>query len=106
MSKPISELRKNMSDDRNRRINAKTEELKQEMVLCELRQAIDLTQKELAERLHVNQAAISKFESQSDIYISTLRKILSAMGGDLKIVAHFDEGDVLIDQFNDVHCSA
>jgi DNA-binding transcriptional regulator YiaG len=106
VSRPISELRNNMSADRRRRILAKTEALKQEMALCELRQAIDLTQKELAERLNVNQAAISKFESQSDIYIGTLRKIIYAMGGDLKIVAHFDEGDVLIDQFNDVHCSA
>lgn len=105
MSKPISELRKDMSAERQRRILAKTEKLKHEMALSELRQAIDLTQKELAERLHVNQAAISKFESQSDIYISTLRKIICAMGGDLKIIAHFDEGDVLIDQFYDMHCS-
>jgi transcriptional regulator with XRE-family HTH domain len=102
MSKPFSDLSKKMSPERQRRVAEKTERLKQEMALQELRQALDLTQKELAEKLHVNQAAISKFENQSDIYIGTLRKILTAMGGDLKIVARFDEGDVLINQFTDV----
>jgi len=102
MSKPISELRKNMSPERRKRIAAKTVQLKQEMALQELRQALDLTQQELAEKLHVNQAAVSKFENQSDIYIGTLRKILVAMGGELRITAHFDEGDVQISQFNEV----
>lgn len=102
MSKPISELRKNMSPERRERIAAKTGLLRQEMALQELRQALDLTQKELAEKLHVNQAAVSKFENQSDIYIGTLRKILAAMGGELRITAHFDEGDIQISQFNEV----
>jgi transcriptional regulator with XRE-family HTH domain len=69
------------------------------MALQELRKALELTQDELARELHVNQAAVSKFESQSDIYISTLRKILFAMGGELKVMAHCDDGDVLINQF-------
>jgi hypothetical protein len=51
----------------------------------------------------MNQAAISKFEHQSDIYISTLRKILSAMGAELRIIAHFPHTDVEIDQFTDIH---
>jgi transcriptional regulator with XRE-family HTH domain len=102
MSKPISELRKNMAPERRKRIAAKTAQLKQEMALQELRQALDLTQQELAEKLHVNQAAVSKFENQSDIYIGTLRKILAAMGGELRITAHFDEGDIQISQFNEV----
>lgn len=102
MSKPISELRKNMTPERRKHIAAKTAQLKQEMALQELRQALDLTQKELAEKLHVNQAAVSKFENQSDIYIGTLRKILAAMGGELRITAHFDEGDVQISQFDEV----
>lgn len=92
-----------MSPERRQRIADKTAELKQEMALQELRQALALTQKELAEKLHVNQAAVSKFENQSDIYIGTLRKILAAMGGELRITAHFDEGDVQISQFNAVH---
>jgi len=103
MSKPISELRKGMSKERLDRIAKKTESLKKEMALQELRQALDMTQTELAEKLHVNQAAISKFENQSDIYISTLRRILSGMGGELRVTAHFAEGDVEINQFQGAH---
>jgi hypothetical protein len=53
----------------------------------------------------MNQAAISKFEHQSDIYIGTLRKILLAMGAELRIIAHFQDTDVVIDQFTDLQTS-
>lgn len=106
MSKPFKNLLIPMPVERQARIKAKTEILKNEMALGELRQALDLTQAELANSLNMQQAAISKFEHQSDIYLSTLRKILSAMGAELKIVAHFPEGDVLITQFEDVRRAA
>lgn len=106
MSKPYSELRKKMSPEQRKRVQVKTEALKKEMALQELRQALNMTQTELAEKLHVNQAAVSKFENQSDIYISTLRRILSGMGGELRITAHFEDGDVQINQFNELHDKA
>ena len=102
MSKPFKSLLEKMPAERRNRIKVKTEFLKNEMALQELRQALELTQEELANSLKINQAAISKFEHQSDIYISTLRKILYAMGADLKIVAHFPHGDVLINQFDEI----
>jgi transcriptional regulator with XRE-family HTH domain len=102
MSKPFKNLLNNMSPERRERIKIKTDVLKNEMALGELRQALDLTQEELAKSLHLKQAAISKFEHQSDIYLSTLRKILFAMGADLKIIAHFPDGDVLVNQFTDI----
>ena len=106
MSKPFKKLLEDISPERKERIRIKKELLKQEMALRELRQALELTQEELANNLNMNQAAISKFEKQSDIYISTLRRILSAMGADLKIVAHFSEGDVVINQFNELRDNA
>jgi hypothetical protein len=36
------------------------------------------------------------------MYISTLRSYVRAIGGDLQIRAVFPEGDVLIDQFEDL----
>jgi transcriptional regulator with XRE-family HTH domain len=69
------------------------------MALQEVRQAMELTQQQLAASLRMNQAAVSKLEHQSDMYISTLRKFLSAMGGTLRIVASFPEGEVVISQF-------
>lgn len=102
MSKPFNKLLESISSERRERIRFKTNLIKNEMALKELRQALKLTQDELARSLKMKQAAISKFERQSDIYLSTLRKILFAMGADLKIVASFPDGDVLINQFNEI----
>ena len=102
MSKPFNNLLKDMSPERRERMRLKAEVMKNEMALSELRQALDLTQDELAKSLHMKQAAISKFEHQSDIYLSTLRRILLAMGAELKIVAQFTEGSVNINQFDEI----
>jgi len=55
----------------------------------------------LAAALYVNQAAISKLERRTDMYISTLRAYIKAMGGDLEIVAKFPDGEVKISNFAD-----
>ncbi len=106
MSKPFNTLLEKLPSMRRKKIAAQTSRLKQEMALCELRQALDLTQTQLAESLNMKQAAISKFERQSDIYISTLRNILTAMGADLKIIASFPEGDVQINPFDEIRSEA
>jgi hypothetical protein len=41
-------------------------------------------------------------ERRADMYVSTLRNVVRAMGGDLEIIAHFPEGDVRINQFQDL----
>ncbi len=70
------------------------------MALQEIRQNRQLTQQQLASNLHLNQAALSKMENQSDIHVSTLRKIVTAMGGHLKIVAQFPDEEIVINQFD------
>jgi hypothetical protein len=47
------------------------------------------TQTAIAKRLNVGQDAVSKFETRSDMYISTLRSVLKAMGGELEPIASF-----------------
>ena len=106
MSRPFENLLEKMPDRRKRRIKRKTELLRNKMALRELRQALDLTQEELARSLNMKQAAITKFEHQSDIYLSTLRRILFSMGADLKLVVHFPEGEVLINQFDEIRREA
>ncbi len=73
-----------------------------EMGLAELREAMDLTQESLADTLHVKQASISKMERRSDMYISTLSKIIEAMGGELQIIAKMPNGRVQIRQFTKI----
>ncbi len=99
MAKPFKKLKDNMSPERREKIEERAQAILIGMALQELRQTRHLTQQELANILNINQAALSKMECQADIRVSTLRKILSAMGGTLKIVAEFPEGEVIINQF-------
>ena len=73
-----------------------------EIPLQRLRQARGLAQKNLAELLHVQQPSIAKMEKRTDMYLSTLRSHIEAMGGHLEIIAQFPEGAVRISSFSDL----
>ena len=94
-------LLEKMPEERRQRIEKHTSELLAEMPLQELRKALQLTQQQVAAMLNMNQAAVSKMEGQTDMYVSTLRRFIEAMGGELRIVAHFPQGDVEIGQFKE-----
>jgi len=97
--RPFSELTNEFSQQRRQRVDAKKAKLRAAMPLYELRQAQAMTQKALSEILHVNQPAIAKMERRTDMYVSNLRSYIEAMGGRLKIVAEFPEGEVAITNF-------
>jgi predicted transcriptional regulator len=59
------------------------------MDLAELRHALELSQEQLAKKLHVNQPEVAKIEKRADMLLSTLTAVLRAMGADLKLVASF-----------------
>jgi transcriptional regulator with XRE-family HTH domain len=99
MAKKFSELTSRLPAEVQARAKQKTQRLLAEMALDELREAHKLTQENLAEILHVNQAAVSKLESRVDMYVSTLRRFVEAMGGEPVISAHFPDGAVRITQF-------
>lgn len=99
MATKFKELEAKMPVEARRRAQAKSEEMLRDVALDELREALRLTQESLAETLHVNQAAVSKMERRSDMLISTLRKMIEAMGGELEIRAILPAGSVRIDQF-------
>src|SRR5229473_7485738 len=99
MAKKFRELEAKMSPEARARSNAKTKRMIEEMALNELRQAMGITQERLAKTLRINQAGVSKIESRSDIFVSTLRKAIEAMGGELEIRAKFRTGEVKIKQF-------
>lgn len=100
MAKKFSELvRATMSEQALARANKRANEMRAEMPLHELRQARGLSQKALAEVLHVEQPAIAKMERRADMYISTLRSHIEAMGGELEIIARFPDGVVKIQNF-------
>ena len=101
MARKFEELQAKMSPQARARSDALYKQLVAEMPLHELRQARELSQVKLAQALNVNQAAVSKMEHRTDMYISTLRDYIRAIGGDLDIVARFPDGDVKITNFAD-----
>lgn len=94
--KKFSGLRAAMPPHAQAMAQARTQAMLEEMPLHELRQARGLSQKALAEILHVQQPAIAKLEKRTDMYLSTLRSHIQAMGGDLEITARFPDGNVRI----------
>jgi len=102
MAKKFSELYMQMSPDARERAEAKAKAMLDEMPLNELRQARGLSQKMLAEVLHVQQPSIAKIEKRTDMYISTLRSHIEAMGGKLEVVARFPDGSVKISNFSEL----
>ena len=99
MAKKFSELEAKMSPESRVRVEALEQKMLAEMPLNELRQARGLSQKMLAEALRIQQPAIAKLEKRTDMYISTLRSHIEAMGGQLDVIAHFPDGSVKINTF-------
>jgi len=102
MARKFSELRAGMSPASRARAEAKARSMLAEMPLHELRQARGLSQKMLAEILQVQQPSIAKMERRADMYISTLRSHIEAMGGELEVIARFPDGAIKISNFADL----
>ena len=102
MATKFRTIREKMDPERQERIRKRTEELLAGLPLQELRQARALSQQELAEVLGLNQATVSKLERRTDMYLSSLRRFVEAMGGELEISASFPDGKVRIQLFEDL----
>lgn len=99
----FNKLKDSMSVSSKRRVEKKIMKLRQEMALSEVRRAMSLTQVDLATMLHIKQAALARLENRTDMYISSLRKYIVALGGELDIVARFPDGEVHIQKLHDLH---
>ena len=81
-----------LSQARRKRVEARAHELiAEEMTLRELRRARQLTQVRVARTLGITQDSVSRLEKRSDLLLSTLRKAVEAMGGNLSLVAEFPD---------------
>ena len=99
MARKFRELEASMSAEAIATSDTSYNRLKETMALEELRDALRMTQQELAQALNVDQSAVSKLEHRTDMYVSTLRRCITAMGGQLEIRAVFPQGTVRISQF-------
>jgi len=92
MSVNIREKIARLNSVQRRKVAARAADLiAEEMSLRELRKARKLTQTRVAKVLGITQDGVSRLEKRSDLLLSTLRKTVKAMGGDVRIVAEFPD---------------
>ncbi len=99
MAKKFERLAEKMDTQRVERAKDKARDIMTEMLLAEIRKEIGLTQEDLAKNIGIKQASLSKLESQEDMQISTLQRLIKALGGQLELIAHMPGGDIKISQF-------
>jgi transcriptional regulator with XRE-family HTH domain len=92
MATNVNDIIKKLSPAQRKKVEARAAELiAEEMTLRELRHARKLTQVKVAKKLGVTQDSVSRLEKRSDLLLSTLRKTVEAMGGNLSLVAEFPD---------------
>lgn len=88
----LEEIEARMSPAQRARVDKLTAKMRaEEMSLAQIRKARAITQTTLAQRLGKSQALVSHIESAGDLFISTLRKQVEALGGELDIRANFPD---------------
>lgn len=103
MSVNIHHKIRKLNSVQRKRVAARAAELiAEEMSLRELRKARKLTQARVAKLLGITQDSVSRLERRSDLLLSTLRRTVRAMGGDVRIVAEFpDRAPVVVSHLSE-----
>jgi DNA-binding XRE family transcriptional regulator len=97
-TKAFGELAAKIKADpvRRARISTYKRAMEDALALAELRAQRGVTQQEMAETLGVTQANISRIEHEEDLYLSTLRGYVAALGAELEVNAVFPDGTVTL----------
>ena len=102
MAKTFDDLVKRTTTKKTRqRAEVRTGELLDELLLSEIRKLAGKSQRQVADALGIKQPSLSKLEKQMDMQISTLRRIVCALGGELEIFANFPNGKIKIGPFSE-----
>jgi len=87
MGRNLNQIIAELPPERQERIEARYQELRQEVEgLRELRLIAGKAQADIATALKIKQPSVSKIEKQADMYLSTLRSYVEAIGGELELV--------------------
>lgn len=95
----FNELRDKMGPQRRKKNDQAVKEELRLMLLSELRKVESLSQAELARRMGVSQPAIARIESQNDVQVSTLQRLVESLGGSLEVIAKLPSGTYRVSQF-------
>lgn len=86
MGRSLTDIITSLPADEQEAVEARYQELKQEVEgLRELRQIAGKAQADIATALNIKQPSVSKIEGQADMYLSTLRSYVEAIGGKLEL---------------------
>ncbi len=92
MSRNVNDIIRTLNSTQRKKVEARAAELIAEvMTLQELRRARKLTQVSVSKALGITQDSVSRLEKRSDILLSTLRKTVQVIGGNLSLVAEFPD---------------
>ncbi len=87
MGRNLNQIIAELPPERQKRVETRYQELKQEVKgLGQLRQIAGKAQADVAAALHIKQPSVSKIEKQTDMYLSTLRSYVEAVGGELELL--------------------
>ena len=90
MAIPFDEILARFTPEQRSEIEARAARMiVEELNLSDVRESVSKSQAQIAEVLGVEQAAVSRLERRADRYVSTLRTLIRAMGGELDVVARF-----------------
>lgn len=93
----VNDKIRNLSPAQRKKVEARAAQLiAEEMTLRELRRARKLTQTRMAKTLGISQDSVSRLERRSNLLLSTLRKTIEAMGGNLSLVARFPDREPVV----------
>jgi transcriptional regulator with XRE-family HTH domain len=101
MARNFKELEGRLRPETHARAKSRAKEIMAEMLLSQIREAAGLTQVEVASSLGIKQPTLSRIESQDDMQVSTLQRLVSALGGELELIAHLPGRDISIRQFKE-----
>lgn len=93
-----------LPQDHRARIDARDAELTQDVKgLRALRQIAGKAQADVAAALKIKQPSVSKIERQADMYLSTLRGYVEALGGELELIVRLpSRAPIRIDKLGDL----
>ena len=87
MPVPLKDVMDALPPKRRAELDRRFKELVDEVEsLRELRRLSRKSQAKIAKKLKISQPAVSKIERQTDMYLSTLRSYVEAIGGELEVI--------------------
>lgn len=91
MSRSLDDIMASLPEERRQCIEARATKLLEQEQLRQLRKALGLSQKDLAELMNISQPAVSRQEHRAGMQVRTLAGIVEAMGGTLEVTAKFPD---------------